>query len=367
MDYHKIKVKDLFYIKKIESKAASKGNALMGNDREIAASPIYFMNNVSIIIICTKQLSVGYCDGNNFAIEKPCYLLALVSNDNVNLKYVYYFLLSNKDRLDKLYKSLNESAFIRALSRLMIFYPSVSEQQAIVGKLDAIFNLIRVCEDSLRMIEKLPYAVYRRNERIAGTLWNLVRVGDITQKISIKKGENQISEKIKKSTNSLIFGDKIKLVFDNVSPEYDVEFLKCILSGKQFISQLEQAKRGGKISLYKIKHSIVKIPSEKEQDLILQIYHKSNEVKDYLYDSVCSLYLLREHCLHHYLYRKNFGQHIHESLHGDLLKYSYLKPMMIGSLDRYDELRKELYDSLRNHEVIQDFDEVTKSVKLRRK
>lgn len=367
MDYHKIQVKDLFYIKKIESKAAIKGNTLMGDGREKAASPIYFMNNVSIIITCTKQLSVDYCDGNNFAIEKPCYLLAPVSNDNVNVKYVYYFLLSNKDRLDKLYKSLNESAFIRALSRLMIFYPSVSEQQAIVGKLDVIFNLIRVCEDSLRMVEKLPYAVYRRNERIAGSLWNLVRVGDITQRISIKKGENQISEKIKKSTNSLIFGDKTKLAFDNISPEYDVEILKCILSGKHFMRQLELVKKKGKISLYKIKRTIVRIPSKKEQDLILQICHKSNEIKDNLYDTVCSLYLLKEYCLHRYLFRKNFGQHVHESLRGDLLKYSYLKPMMIGSLNRYDELRKELYDSLRNHEVMQDFDEVTKSVKLRRK
>lgn len=366
MDYHKNQVKDFFYIKKIEAKAASKGNALMGDGREKAASPIYFMNNVSIIITCTKQLSIGYCDGNNFAIEKTCYLLASVSNDNVNVKYVYYFLLSNKDRLDKLYKSLTESAFIRALSRLMIFYPSVSEQQVIVGKLDVIFSLIRVCEDSLRMVEKLPYAVYRRNERIAKSLWNLVQVGDITQRISIKKGENQISEKIKKSTNSLVFGDKIKLVFDNVSPGFNMEFLKCILSGKQFVSQLEQVKRRGNVSLYKIKRATIKIPSEKEQDLILQIYHKSNEVKEYLYDSVSSLYRLKKYCLHHYLYRKNFGQHIHESLRGDLLKYSYLKPMMIGSLNRYDELRKELYDSLRNHEVIQDFDEVTKSVKLRR-
>ena len=365
MDYHKIALRDLFYIKKIESKAASKVNDLMGSNREKA--PFYIMNDVGITITCAKQLSIGYCDGNNFAIEKPCYLAASVSNDNVNAKYVYYFLLSNKDRLDKLYKSLSESAFVRVLSRLMIFYPSVSEQQAIVGKLDVIFNLIRVCEDSLRMVERFPYAVYRRNERIAGTLWNSVQVSDITQRISIKKGENQISEKIKKSTNSLIFGDKTKLVFDNVSPEYDVEFLKCILSGKQFISRLEQAKRRGKISLYKIKRTIVRIPSKKEQDLILQIYHKSNEIKDNLYDSVCSLYLLKKYCLHHYLYRKNFGQHIHESLRGDLLKYSYLKPMMIGTLDRYDELRKELYDSLRNHEIIQDFDEVTKSVKLRSK
>lgn len=366
MGYHKIQVKDLFYIKKIESKTASKVNALMEDCREKASSPIYFMNNVSIIITCTKQLSVGYCDGNNFAIEKSCYLLASVSNDNVNVKYVYYFLLSNKDRLDKLYKSLKESAFIRALSRLMIFYPSVSEQQVIVGKLDVIFSLISICEDSLKMVEKLPYAVYRRNERIAGSLWKSVLIGEITQRISIKKGENQISEKIKKSTNSLIFGDKIKLVFDNVSPEYDMEFLKCILSGKQFVSQLVQAKRRGNISLYKIKRAIIGIPSKKEQDLILQIYHKSNDIKDYLYDSLCSLSLLKKYCLHNYLYRKNFGQHIHASLRGDLLKYSYLKPMMIGSLNRYDELRKELYDSLRNHEVIQDFDEETKSVKLRR-
>lgn len=366
MDYHKIQIKDFFYIKKIESKAESIGNAIMGDERENAASSVYVMNNVGITITCAKQLGICYCDGNNFAIEKPCYLLASVSNDNVNVKYVYYFLLSNKDRLDKLYISLKESAFIRALSRLVIFYPSVSEQQAIVGKLDVIFNLVRVCEDSLRMVEKLPYAVYRRNERIAGSLWKTVQIGDITQRISIKKGENQISEKIKKSTNSLIFGNKTKLVLDGVSPEYDVEFLKCILSGKQFVSRLEQAKRG-KISLYKIKQTIVRIPSKKEQDLILLIYHKSNEVKDYLYDSVCSLYVLKEYCLYRYLFRKNFGQHIHEFLRGDLLKYSYLKPMMIGSLNRYDELRKELYDSLRNHEVIQDFDEVTKSVKLRRK
>lgn len=367
MDYQKIALRDLFYIKKIESKAASKGNALMGSNREKAPSLIYIMNDAGITITCAKQLSIGYCDGNNFAIEKPCYLAASVSNDNINAKYVYYFLLSNKDRLDKLYKSLSESAFIRVLSRLVIFYPSVSEQQAIVGKLDVIFNLIRVCEDSLRMIEKLPYAVYRRNEQIANSLWKSVQIGEVTQRVSIKNGENQISEKIKKSKKSLIFGNKIKLVFDNVSPECDVEFLKCILSGKRFIIQLNQAKRGGKISLYKIKRAIIRIPSKKEQNLILQVYHKSNEVKDNLCDTVCSLYLLKKYCLRHYLYRKNFGQHIRESLSGDLLKYSYLKPMMIGSINRYDELRKELYDSLRNKEVVQVFDEETKSVKLRRK
>lgn len=367
MNYQQARISDLFDIKKLGHKAVQKGNSHIEDFSEDVPSAFFAIQNKRITITCAAQLSIGLYDGNNLTMQKSYFLEESAKNKGADIKYVYYFLLANKERLDKLYVSLDGAAFIRVLTNFMIYYPSIPIQYEIVGKLDSIFNLIRICENSLKAIEQLPYMFYRKNEQMSESLWKTIKLSDLTQQISIKKGKKQISEKIKHSEYSIILGGKCNLILENISPNYNVEFLRYIISGKSFAKQLEVTGKLNKISLYKIRRTKINLPSNKEQKFMLQIFHKANDIHDCLNEYACSLHSLKAYCLHYYLYRKTFGLHVNESLDGDFLKCSYLKPMMIDSINRYDELRQELYDSLSNGAAIQYFDTSTKSIKIRRK
>ncbi len=84
----------------------------------------------------------------------------------------------------------------------------------------------------------------------------------------------------------------------------------------------------------------------KEQQLIADIYHnfKSN-FEGSSSEQIQKLEVLKKYRLSNYLYRRNFGRNISRLDEKEMKKYMYMNSSMIDSIQTYDALRKEIYQS----------------------
>lgn len=366
MEYNKVRIGNLFDVRLLSEKKY-RGSSLQSKGA-ISGNGAFFstINKEGVVVGVNHELFVDYTEGGYPCTQKLLFLQN--KKESVILsKYVYYYLLANKDRLEKLYLSIDKSLNARLISQLEICYPSISEQYEIIGKLDILFNLIKYSKVSLEYIQLFPPAFYQRMKVASGFLWENAKLGDIAE-LTIQKATCNVAWNIKiEDNNSLLIGGSIKLLINHISEICDPYVLASALSVKSLYRRLEKEKEVNKVSLYKMRKDIIKIPSVKEQQLIADICKISNQTLKVLSEQIQKLEVLKKYCLSNYLYRRNFGRNISGLDENEMKKYMYMNSSMIDSIQSYDALRKEIYQSLEMGNMIQYFDSSTNSVKIKRR
>lgn len=103
--------------------------------------------------------SVHFCD-EKFSTSTDCFILK-TDNNEINLKYVSYFIKWNINILENWFKwAWLKHISKEYLSNLEIPLPSSEEQKLIVKKLDKISDLINLKKVSIKKTEKLTKSVF---------------------------------------------------------------------------------------------------------------------------------------------------------------------------------------------------------------
>lgn len=345
-------------------KVKHKSYLLNGKNKKEADTGI--LDRVGVVFTFDGGLNLVFCDGH-FSYRRRVCFLEEVNNNFVNTKYVYYYLLANIKRLEKLYRVSDLRCFTLLLSHFRIKYPPIADQYEIVRRIDAVFNLIALTQRSLQIMEMLPYALYQEFSQNFGMIWNSVKLNEIVENFYYDRDNgHKMPGRLKKSERVVVLGETKKLHLIAVSSKVNLEFLECLLSSMPLYRGLEDTKHW-KFSLYKLMHSELKLPSREEQKRIINYFRKCDEIKGHFKEWLCVLHELAQYYLHCYLYRKSFGKNLDDTFHEDILKYSYSSSMMVDSLMSYDTLRKELFGAIENGDFEQYYDTFSNSVKLRKR
>jgi type I restriction-modification system DNA methylase subunit len=145
------------------------------------------INKESIIIGNGGSLCVHY--DVNFTASKHVTVAQLIDNDKYDLKYVYYYLLTNRNLLvDKSAGSTIAWLNKTNLGQIEIPLPSLSLQQEIVEALDPIFETIELNNKLIQNYEKAKKAIVRFNTLFC----EKKKLGDVVE--NIKTGKNKPSD-----------------------------------------------------------------------------------------------------------------------------------------------------------------------------
>ena len=147
-------------VKKFDKSNIKAGDGLeKGNYPLYTCSPVvnkylddYLYDDEAIIISTGGNFSAHYINGK-FNYSTDCYVF---NTDKYNLKYLYYYLLSKKEDINKMFrgaglKHLNKNEFVM----LNINDISPNEQCDIVNKLDKINEMIEVRKNEIEKCNNL--------------------------------------------------------------------------------------------------------------------------------------------------------------------------------------------------------------------
>ena len=115
-----------------------------------------------------------------------------------------------------------------------------------------------------------------------------------------------------------------------------------------------------------IQEAIIITPSTHEQTLIEEIYKNTEKIAKLLYDLIGKLQKVKLYFLVDSLHRKNFNLSRKRKADKIMTKFLYTNSNFVDSIQNYDALRYEIYQSLRKGELEQYFDTMSNSVKLRK-
>jgi len=88
------------------------------------------------------------CSADNFIIKNK--------DENINIKYIYYYLLININILEELFQGLGLNHLSKEnFCNVMIPIPSIEEQEKIVKELDIINNDIESMKTSIKYLEQI--------------------------------------------------------------------------------------------------------------------------------------------------------------------------------------------------------------------
>jgi type I restriction enzyme S subunit len=159
-----LKLWDLQFQKKSKRKAWEKQKS--GLFKFFTSSKIqkYFINEAdftwpALIFWTWWSASVHFC-GEDFSTSTDCFILKS-NNDEIYLKYIYYYLFGNIDILERgFHWAWLKHVSKLYLSELEIPLPSLQIQKAIVNKLDKLSNLIELRKESIKKTEDLTKSIF---------------------------------------------------------------------------------------------------------------------------------------------------------------------------------------------------------------
>lgn len=366
MTYQKAKIGDLFDVQLLDSRKRKGHFSILEDESEKYSNPFSTLDKVGVVVEGYRCISVNFSDGDYLFSKKVLLLADGPKNNNLVLcKYVYYYLLANKDRLDKLYMALDQKIIPKILESFVVYYPSMAEQYEIVGKLDSIFNMMRFAEELLSIVKTFPSAFCLRMKQATGYLWNVEQLRNLAS-LSIKKDKASMNWSTKIEGRFIEMGGKIKLSINCLSDKCNPYFLASALSVKTLFRQLETERDINMVSLYKMNKCEIRIPTPPEQILVEEIYKSTEKLSVLLYDLIEKLQMIKLYYLTVFLYRKSFNPGQKKYTDKTLTKCLYTNSNFVDSIQSYDALRHEIYQSLRKGELEQYFDAVSNSVKLRK-
>lgn len=157
--YKTEKLNDLFKFEK-KSKIKAGEGLDEGKYKFFTSSPIqskfleeYTFDKESLIFGTGGQPSVHYCN-EKFSTSTDCFVI-YSTQDKVIPKYVYYYLLSNMNILERGFKGAGLKHISKKyLQNIDIIYPTdISQQKKIINKLTVIEELISLREKSIKLLE----------------------------------------------------------------------------------------------------------------------------------------------------------------------------------------------------------------------
>lgn len=233
-------------VKKFDKSNIKAGDGLeKGNYPLYTCSPVvnkylddYLYDDEAIIISTGGNFSAHYINGK-FNYSTDCYVF---NTDKYNLKYLYYYLLSKKEDINKMFrgaglKHLNKNEFVM----LNINDISPNEQCDIVNKLDKINEMIEVRKNE---IEKCNNLIKSQFVEMFGTnnnsKYDMDKLNNLTYKITDGKHGGCNSEE--KSGYYFvgateIYNDKInyQTAKEITKEDFDKDYKRCDLQINDFV------------------------------------------------------------------------------------------------------------------------------------
>ena len=324
------------------------------------------LNKEGIIVGFDGVLYVDY-SLDEYVYTSAILFLEKKDQEELLVKYAYYYLLANKDWIYRILKSIRRLTPL-VFSRLTIKYPTISEQNEIVQKLDLIHKIKGWQFGAYGNLTNFPYSYYQRMEKASGFLWkNEMKLSKLVDIRQGKGNKESLFLNVKVNSETIEFSGKSKVILKMKSEKSNSYFLACALPTRKLFRMLRSSAIASKIPLLQMKNLTIKLPSKKEQMHFEEIFRKVDEIKSYMKEFVERMSLIEDFYLYSFLYRKNFGRTFSSNTNFDSGKYSYENSSIIDTLQTFNAIRTELYKELNNDEVIQYFDSVTQSVCLKRK
>lgn len=235
-------------IKLEKSKIKAGDGKKSGNYPLYTCSPVVnkysdeFLYDTEAIIIGTGGNPViNYCNGK-FAYSTDC--LAIKTNDEIKEKYMYYYLISKIDKINKMFrgaglKHLNKNEFFK----LEIKNAPIEEQEKVIDELDNIQSIIDIRKKQIQQLDELIKSqfveLFENNNE-----WNEVTLNDVSDKITdgehgtvprVESGKLYLmarniteSNKIDLTEISYIPEENHKKIYSRCNPEKGDLLLVCV-------------------------------------------------------------------------------------------------------------------------------------------
>lgn len=298
-------------------------------------------------------------------IFRRMFCLLNMATDIVSTKYVYYYLLGNKDFLERLYMgSTIENLSVANLREFKIKIPPMTEQIAVVENMDVLEGIIENQSRAIIEIDDIFGAYYQRAYLVNGKYWGKKKLTSFTRKKIYSRHHTELEVMPKDNGVMVSLGRDIFLEVDRkyCNPYYLTAALQEAL--------VVQYEKNGKwtdisysgLSISVLQNILVSLPPLKVQNDYEVIYKKISVIKDDMENFTAKARELYEIMLFKFLYRdamqKNltqFGQVINRL--ANTMKYSYRESKAFVSLVAYDVARNEQYEKLASGNITQVFDE----------
>ena len=136
-----------------------------------------YINNGEIIAIPTggtaniKYYKGVFVDSGN--------ILATTNRKDVNLKYVYYFLLANQQQVNSFYRGVSiKHPYMPDICKMLIPFPSIREQERIVCEFDGLFDIAEKQEQQVALFDDLLMSYFWElfgNPKTNEKNWNRIK------------------------------------------------------------------------------------------------------------------------------------------------------------------------------------------------
>lgn len=349
---------DIYMINPPQDKSKEKNNLA-----EALSGLGYSKEKVEGIVIGNdSKLFVDYVDAK-YTFSKR--ILFLESKSSlVSCKYVYYYLLANKDRLDSLFCVVGRTFDDKLFSSIGIKYPSLEAQNDIVQELDFVKDMYEYQLDAYKYLLRYPASYYYRMEIASGVFWKSHKLGALAKVKILKTRNTDGLPYVHITPNKIEIANRKIIKITNINKEYNQYFLASVLLTSNFLRLLDS---NFGIQNYRLENFLVKIPSVNEQERLEELFKHVESVLTDMLESIKQMEILKKYYFHYSLYRKNFGRDFPMMAKSAPILYSYENYTAIDSLRTYNTLREELFKSIEKGSIVQYFDAESQMVKLKRK
>lgn len=352
-------MKDLFDIHMINPSQGKEKNNLA----EALSSLGYSKGIVEGIVIGNDgNLFVDYVDAK-YTFSKR--ILFLESKSRlVSCKYVYYYLLANKDRLDSIFYAVGKTFDDKLFSLIGIKYPSLEAQNDIVQDLDFVKDMYEYQLEAYKYLLHYPASYYYRMEIASGVFWESHKLGALANIKVLKHRNTDGFPHVRITSDTVEIANRKIIKIKNINKEHNPYFLASVLLTSNFLRLLDS---NFGIQNYRLENFLIKIPSVNEQERLEELFKHVESVLTDMLESIKQMEILKKYYFHYNLYRKNFGRDFPTMAKSAPIKYSYENYTAIDSVRTYNTLREELFKSIEKGSIVQYFDAESQMVKLKRK
>jgi len=172
----------------------------------------------SLIIGDGGEPNINY--GVKFSVSDHCFILQNKDNENVNLKYVYYFIYNNLNIMKTLYKGIGIKNISKSsLQDLQILIPSLEKQNKIVNYLDLIESSNNLSKKKIESLKELnKFYVDGQIEIFSTEKINLGEICEINiggtpsrKKLEYYENSNYLWASVRELNGGYIFNTKEKI------------------------------------------------------------------------------------------------------------------------------------------------------------
>lgn len=317
---------------------------------------------------------------SSFRVGKDCIAVTIRNDQEILLKYIYYYLQANK----KAWKRFYVGTTLQNLSKVDLFfvkicYPSIDNQHHLVAIFDLLSDIQRnLCEVRI-LLYKFLASYYQYLKKVSGRFWdNYLKVSDI-----FKEYKKETKSKAEYGISSVVPFDKgLKITYNGAVHIFMIDKKKCnpyflaiaLEASGRFTKILEESTTSYHDISYLISQfscislslpdNKVQSEFEKRYKQIERIYddiHQLTQLIEALTKTLQSTFLVRGSKKR--IWKNDLIKNIKSAI--ETKKYTIEGYHELSSLDEYDEKRDNLFGLLENGDIEQYFDATEGAIKFR--